>query len=284
MPGNTPQRLRGQVAVVTGAGRGFGRSIALKLAAEGAAVALLARSGEQLRGVATEAGAAGGRALAIETDVTDPAQVARACAAARDAFGPPTLLVSNAAVPGPFGPVWEVDVDKWWRSEALHIRAPQLLMRTLLPEMIARRAGRVICISAVAARMTLPFLSAYSVGKAALNKLVEMAAAEAAAHGVQVFAVEPGFVVTQLGEDTYNDLDARRHMPHMLQYLDAGRQRPDALADLERTAERCVQLASGRYDALSGRFMELGDPIDEWQRAALAQAAAAAAAAPPVRP
>ena len=252
----------------------------MKLAAEGAAVALLARSGEQLRAVAAEIESRGGRALSAATDVTDPQQVARACAAARAAFGPVTLLVSNAAVPGPFGPVWEVDIDQWWRSEAIHIRAPQLLMHALMPEMIARRSGRVIVISAVAARMTLPFLSAYSVGKAALNKLVEMAAAEAAAHAVQVFAVEPGFVVTQLGEDTYNDPDARRHMPHMLEYLEQGRARPDALADLERTAERCVQLASGRYDALSGRFMELGDPIDEWARTALAQAAAA----PPPRP
>ena len=280
MPGSTTQRLAGQVAVVTGAGRGFGRSIAMKLAAEGAAVALLARSGEQLRAVAAEIESRGGRALSAATDVTDPQQVARACAAARAAFGPVTLLVSNAAVPGPFGPVWEVDIDQWWRSEAIHIRAPQLLMHALMPEMIARRSGRVIVISAVAARMTLPFLSAYSVGKAALNKLVEMAAAEAAAHAVQVFAVEPGFVVTQLGEDTYNDPDARRHMPHMLEYLEQGRARPDALADLERTAERCVQLASGRYDALSGRFLELGDPIDEWARTALAQAAAA----PPPRP
>lgn len=279
MPGSTTQRLAGQVAVVTGAGRGFGRSIAMKLAAEGAAVALLARSGEQLRAVAAEIESRGGRALSAATDVTDPQQVARACAAARAAFGPVTLLVSNAAVPGPFGPVWEVDIDQWWRSEAIHIRAPQLLMHALMPEMIARRSGRVIVISAVAARMTLPFLSAYSVGKAALNKLVEMAAAEAAAHAVQVFAVEPGFVVTQLGEDTYNDPDARRHMPHMLEYLEQGRARPDALADLERTAERCVQLASGRYDALSGRFMELGDPIDEWARTALAQAAAV----PPAR-
>lgn len=276
MQAGSIQRLKGQVAIVTGAGRGFGRSIALRLAANGAAVALLARSGDQLRAVAAEIHSQGGRALIAETDVTDPAQVARACAAARAAFGPVTLLVSNAAVPGPFGPVWEVDIDGWWRSAAIHIRAPQLLMHALMPEMIERRSGRVIVVSAVAARLTLPFLSAYSVGKAALNKLVEMAAAEAAAHGVQVFAIEPGFVVTQLGEDTYNDPDARRYMPHMLEYLDAGRRRADALADLERTAERCVQLASGRYDALSGRFLELGDPIDEWQRAALAQGAAVA--------
>ena len=269
----TMKKLEGQVAVITGAGRGFGRAIATRLAAEGAAVALLARGRPQLDEVAAAITTAGGRALAVATDVADPRQVARACAAAREAFGPPTLLVSNAGVPGPFGPVWEVDADKWWSAEAIHIRAPLLLMRHLMPDMIARRSGRIIVISAIASRITLPFLSAYSVGKAALNKLVEMAAAEAAPHNVQVFAVEPGFVVTQLGEDTYHDPDARRWMPHMLQYLDEGRRRPDALADLDRTAERCVRLAAGEYDALSGRFMELGDPIDDWQRAAVAAAA-----------
>jgi NAD(P)-dependent dehydrogenase (short-subunit alcohol dehydrogenase family) len=172
MPASATARLPGQVAIVTGAGRGFGRSIALRLAAEGAAVALLARSVAQLRSVAADIEARGGRALVAPADVADPLQVARACQAARAAFGSPTLLVSNAGVPGPFGPVWEVDSDKWWRAEAIHIRAPQLLMRELMPDMVARRGGRVIVISAVAARMTLPCLSAYSVGKAALNKLV----------------------------------------------------------------------------------------------------------------
>ena len=267
------RRLAGQVAVVTGAGRGFGRAIAVKLAGEGAAVTLVSRSARELEDVAAEIQRAGGRALVAAADVSNPAQVAQACTAAQQAFGPATLLVSNAGVPGPFGPVWEVDIDKWWNSEAIHIRAPQLLMRNLMPDMVSRRNGRVIVISAVASRITLPFLSAYSVGKAALNKLVEMAAAEAAPHNVQVFAVEPGFVVTQLADDTYNDPDARRYLPHMLEYLDAGKRRANPLADLNRTAERCVKLAAGDYDVLSGRFMELDDPIDDWRRAARAAAA-----------
>lgn len=262
-------RLAGQVAVVTGAGRGFGRAIARALAAEGAAVALFSRSPAELQQVADEIAQAGGRALPVTADVSDPTQVAQACAHARAALGSPTLLVSNAGVPGPFGPVWEVDIEKWWRAQAVHILAPELLMRHLMPDMIARRSGRVIVISGMACRLTLPFLSAYSVGKAALNKLVELAAAEAAPHNVQVFALEPGFVVTRLGEDTYNDPDARRYMPHMLTYLDEGRARPDAQADLGRTAARCVRLAAGDYDALSGRYLELPDPIDEWNQRAL---------------
>jgi len=178
-------------------------------------------------------------------------------------------------VPWPFGPVWEVDVERWWQAEAIHIRAPQLFMRQLMPDMIAAGRGRVICISAIATRLTLPFLSAYSVGKAALNKLVEMAAEEARPHNVQVFAVEPGFVITQLAEDTYQDPDARKWMPHMLSYLDEGCGRDDADADLHRTAERCAALAAGDYDILSGRYMELPDPIDEWKRAAEAEKAPA---------
>jgi NAD(P)-dependent dehydrogenase (short-subunit alcohol dehydrogenase family) len=264
------RRLAGEVAVVTGAGRGFGRAIAGALAAQGAAVALLARTAGQLEEVAGQIAQAGGHALPCPCDVSDPAQVASACAAARAAFGSPTVLVSNAAVPGPFGPVWEVDVGRWWAAQAIHILAPCSLMRALMPDMIARRHGRVIVVSALAARLTLPFLSAYSVGKAALNKLVEMAAAEAAPHNVQLFAIEPGFVVTQLGEDTYNDPDARRWMPHIVKMLDDRRARGDAATDLERTAARCVRLAAGDYDALSGRFLEPGDPIDEWNRAAQA--------------
>jgi NAD(P)-dependent dehydrogenase (short-subunit alcohol dehydrogenase family) len=260
--------LAGQSAVVTGAGRGFGRSIALRLAADGAAVTLVSRSREQLEGVAEEIRAAGGTAAVAPADVSDPAQVKAACDVARAAHGKPCLLVSNAGVPWPFGPVWETDIDKWWAAQGIHIRAPYLFMHELMPDMIAARSGRIICISAIAAKLTLPFVNAYSVGKAALNKLVEMAAAEAAPHNVQLFAVEPGFVVTQLGEDSYNDPDAQKWMPNMLSYLDEGRNRPDALADLDRTAARCAALAAGDYDILSGRYMELPDPIDAWKREA----------------
>ncbi len=262
------KRLAGESALVTGAGRGFGRSIALRLAGDGAAVTLVSRSAAELEAVAREIRAAGGRAIVAAADVSDPAEVAAACDAARAAHGAPSILVSNAGVPWPFGPVWDVDVDKWWRAEAIHIRAPQLLMRNLMPDMIAARRGRVICVSAIATRMTIPFLSAYSVGKAALNKLVEMAAEEARPHNVQVFAVEPGFVITRLAEDTYHDPDARKWMPHMLSYLDEGRDREDGEADLARTADRCALLAAGDYDILSGRYMELPDPIDDWKRVA----------------
>jgi NADP-dependent 3-hydroxy acid dehydrogenase YdfG len=140
-------------AIVTGAGRGFGRAIATRLAREGFAVALTARSEAQLAEVASEITASGGRALAIAADVTDRSAVTRVVEEAERRLGPITLLVNNAGVPGPFGPLWAVDPDEWWASQAVHIRAPLLFLRAVLPGMTQRRSGRVIVVSAKASRL-----------------------------------------------------------------------------------------------------------------------------------
>src|SRR5690606_15986687 len=109
--GESMKPLDGEIALVTGAGRGFGRAIAETLAREGAAVALLARNAAQLAEVAQAIEAQGGRAVAIAADVTEPADVDRAVAEAEAALGPLTIFINNAGVPGPFGPIWELDMD-----------------------------------------------------------------------------------------------------------------------------------------------------------------------------
>ena len=100
-------------AIVTGAGRGFGKAIAMRLAREGFSVALTARSEAQLAEVATEINDAGGRAVALVGDVTDRAAVTRVVGEAERQLGAITLLVNNAGVPGPFGPLWSIDPDEW---------------------------------------------------------------------------------------------------------------------------------------------------------------------------
>jgi len=254
--------LDGQVALVTGAGRGFGRSIAMRLAAEGAKVALVSRSRDQLDAVAREIEAAGGKAAAAPADVSDRASVAAAVKAAEGALGPIGLLVNNAGVPGPFGPLWEIDPDAWWRAQEVHIKAPVLFLREVLPGMVARKGGRVVVVSALAARMAAAYMSAYCTGKIAQSRLVEEVALEGAEHGIKAFAIDPGFVFTGIANDTMNDPGAQKWLPGMVERLKAQSQNPGASADLDRCAQRVLDLASGRYDALSGRYMELADDLD----------------------
>jgi NAD(P)-dependent dehydrogenase (short-subunit alcohol dehydrogenase family) len=184
-------------------------------------------------------------------------------------LGPLTLLVSNAGVPGPFGPLWTVDPETWWKAQQVHIRAPFLYLRRVLPGMTERRRGRIIIVSALASRVVAPYLSAYCVGKIAQTRITAEAAAETRELGVSVFAIDPGFVFTGIAEETMNSPDAQRWLPGMVARLRERRDSPQRDADLARCARRCLDLASGRYDALSGRYMELDDDIEAMRREAL---------------
>jgi NAD(P)-dependent dehydrogenase (short-subunit alcohol dehydrogenase family) len=255
-------QLTGQIAVVTGAGRGFGRAIAERFAREGAAVTVTSRTRAELDRVADTIRSAGGRALAIAGDVTEPRDVDRVISETERTFGPVSLVVSNAGVPGPFGPIWTVDPEAWWRAQQVHIRAPFLYLNRVLRGMTERRAGRIIIVSALASRVVAPYLSAYCTGKIAQTRITAEAAAETRELGVSVFAIDPGFVFTGIAEETMNSPDAQRWLPGMVERIRARRDSPDRDADLARCTQRCLDLASGRYDALSGRYMELGDDID----------------------
>ncbi len=255
--------LTGQVALITGGGRGFGKAIALRFAAEGAAVAIMARTGCDLDQTVAEIAAAGGRGLAVRGDVARPADVARVVSAAGDHFGPITLLVNNAGIPGPFAPVWEADPAEWWFAQEVHIRAPFLFLRAMLPSMIERRSGRIIMISAMGSHRLDYAMSPYCLGKCAQNRLVQLVAAETREYGICVFAVDPGFAITEMAEITMRDPGAQRWKPDMIQRLKERKAEPDALSDLERCAQRCLDLASGRYDELTGSYSELKDNLEE---------------------
>ena len=273
--------LKGRVAIVTGAGRGFGRAIAMRLAGEGAAVAITARTRSQLDAVVADIVRMRGRAIANEGDATNPEDVSRVATTTEQQLGPVDILVSNAGVPGPFGPLWWADPDAWWAAQQLHLRAPFLYMHRLLPGMTERRRGHVILVSALASRIVAPYLGAYCIGKNAQVRLAQLTAAETRDLGVNVFSVDPGFVFTGMAEETANHPDARRWLPGMVDRLNMMRDSPHRNADLVRCAQRCLDLTSGKYDALSGRYFELGDDLE----AALAQLGEAAPAAktPPVR-
>jgi NAD(P)-dependent dehydrogenase (short-subunit alcohol dehydrogenase family) len=117
-------------ALVTGAGRGIGRAIAERLGAEGASVTLVARTRADIEAVAAGIVARGGAAHTITADVTDPPAISNALTAAAARFGPLRLLVNNAGIPGPYGPIGTVDPLDWWNSQRVHLLAPLLTMNT----------------------------------------------------------------------------------------------------------------------------------------------------------
>lgn len=269
-PGGPAGQLAGRVALVTGAGRGFGRAIAIRLGQEGAAVALVSRSGGELARVAAEISGDGGQALAVTADVTVPAAVQRAVAETQDRLGDPTILVNNAGTPGPFGPVGLIDPEEWWQAQLIHQRAPLLFMSAVLPGMVAAGGGRIVNVAALAGVRVAAHMSAYCVGKGAEIRLTEHVAREGARHGIVAFAIEPGTVATQMARDTIQRADAQRWVPEMvarLRELEAAGS-PDT--GLARCAEMCLDLVSGRYDALSGRYLDVRDDRGALLRQALA--------------
>src|SRR5262245_28246362 len=136
-----PIDLQGQVALVTGAGRGLGRAFAQALAANGAAVAVTARSEAEVQETAELIKKAGGQALALPGDVTDAANVTHSVEAIEHHFGPIDILVNNAGIITPIGPLWELDPSTWWHTLDIHVRGSFLYSHAVLPSMIARQRG-----------------------------------------------------------------------------------------------------------------------------------------------
>jgi NAD(P)-dependent dehydrogenase (short-subunit alcohol dehydrogenase family) len=145
-----------------------------------------------------------------------------------------------------------------------------MYMREVLPSMIERRAGCIITVSAIGSHRIDFAMSAYCVGKTSQNRLIQLTAFEVKEFGVSAFTIDPGFVITELAEITMRDPGAQRWKADMIQALKARKADPDSRLDLDRCAQRCMDLASGRYDELSGGYFELNDDLDEMLRRARA--------------
>ncbi len=246
-----PDTIAGTVALVSGAGRGIGRSLALGLAAAGAHVGLLGRTRSTLEATLRDCAAAGGRgrAVAVPVDVTERDGVRAAVGTAERDLGPIDLLVNTAGRVDPAGvPLWEADERAWWDVVETNLRGPMLLSRAVLPGMLQRGRGRIININSGFGLHGTPAYSAYSVSKAALARLTDCLAQAVRDLPVAVFDLSPGLVRTDMTSD----------MPMWADVAD------DAWTPPSVVVEAVLALASGRADALSGRFLHAGrDDLDD---------------------
>ncbi len=192
-----PGALSGQVAIVTGAGRGIGHAIAVALAHEGATVVLAARTRQQLAQTAAAIRESGGTALAIPTDVTQDAAVEAMVEQAIAELGRLDILVTAAGVAS-FGPVVGTKPGDWDGMLAVNLRAVMVTCRAVLPMMIRQRRGTIINVASVAAQRPIPGAAAYTATKAAVIGFSRVLAEELRAEKVRVGVLVPGAVDTPL--------------------------------------------------------------------------------------
>ena len=203
-------KLAGQVALVTGAGRGIGRAIAATLAREGAAVALAARSAAELEAVAREIQQAGGRALAMPTDVRHESAVEALARRVLGEWQRVDVLV-NAAGVATFAPLTDSKLDDWDQMLAVNLRGAVLCCRAILPAMTARHRGTIINVGSVVTSRSLTGSAAYTASKYGLLGFSRVLAEEMRPHGVRVGVLSAGATATSLW-DAMPAVPARERM------------------------------------------------------------------------
>jgi 3-oxoacyl-[acyl-carrier protein] reductase len=198
--------VAGKTAIVTGAGTGIGRATAQLLAERGARVVAAGLQPEAL-GEAVEAiSAAGGEAIAVDADVSDPAAIEQVAARAQEAFGGTDVLVNNAAI-YPIGPWHEMDAAQWDEVFATNVRGYFLMAKAVRPQMIARGGGAIVNVSSVTFFSGEALLLAYVASKGAVVGFTRALAREAGPEGIRVNTVAPGAFPTAATE-IHADQDA----------------------------------------------------------------------------
>ncbi|MFC2020590.1 SDR family NAD(P)-dependent oxidoreductase [Chloroflexota bacterium] len=239
-------RLTGKVAIVTGGSRGIGRAISLAFAREGAKIAVVARNKSRCDEVVDEISNNGGEAISLQADVTNENDVTRIVKQTKDRFRRIDILVNNAAVNLPYRTVTELTLDEWNWVLGVNLTGPFLCARAVLPEMIKQRSGKIVNMSSIGGRRGAAGRTPYRPTKAAIINFTECLAAEVKEYGIDVNAICPGAVATDmLYEITGGEVPANVMRP-------------------EEIAAVAVFLASDESKSITGTAIDafgLGNPI-----------------------
>ena len=251
--------LKDQVVLITGAGRGIGKRLAIGFAAEGARVGLLARSQAELDLAKLEIEHAGGTALRIRADVRDYDQISAAVERMRAAFGGVQMLIAAAAVQGPIGPLVEVKPRAWTETIETNLTGVMHACRAVLPHMIEKRRGKILVIGGGGAASPRPRFSAYAASKTAVVRLVETLAEEVRDYNVQVNCMAPGGTYTHMTDEILHagERAGSKEIEQAEEVRLTGGTNPDKQIHL------ALFLASERSNHISGKLIHVND---DWKK------------------
>jgi 3-oxoacyl-[acyl-carrier protein] reductase len=257
--------LSGRSAIITGANQGLGRAIATAFVKAGASILLVARGKNLLRQTEREladlATKAGQRVVALPGDVADTECCAAIADHASQVFSSTTILVNNAGIYGPMGPLEDVDWGQWVDAVRVNLFGTALMCRAVIPCMRSHGYGKIINLSGGGATAPLPRISAYAASKAAVVRLTETLAEELRDVHVDVNAIAPGALNTRLLEEV---LAAGPEKVGRTFYNRSVKQRDQGGVPLDKGAELTVFLASAASDGITGRL--LSAVWDDWAR------------------
>ena len=253
------RKLEGRVALITGGGRGIGRAIAQGYAAEGARLALVSRTTDELVETARLVNELhGAEAIALVADVSKREEVDQAVGQALAHFGVIDVLVNNAGNIGPVNTVWNSDPEEWARTIAVHLMGVFYGCRSVLPSMLERGQGRIVNMSGVGG----PNTTAYDAAKTAIVNLTENLALELRDTPITVNAISPGSINTRMWEETR---DLSLAIGDMATYERGVQVTSGQGASIERAAELAVFLGSDDCGSLSGRLIRaFADRFEEF--------------------
>ena len=243
------KRLDGKVALITGGGRGIGQAIAHAYAAEGARLALAARTDAELQETAQSIrDRCGSDVITVLTDVTVRAQVENAVTQTLQRYGVIDVLVNNAGNTGEIGPLWLLDPDRWANTISVHVLGTFYGCRAAIPAMLERGGGRIVNMSGVGG----PNDTSYDAAKTAIVNITENLSVELAGTGITVNAISPGSIHTRMWEEVR---DMALAAGDVEMYEKGVAVTSGGGASIERAAELAVLLGSDQCGNLSGRLI-----------------------------